>query len=121
MFRPLFKGLRAEIQKCFRWCFGSNENFKICFRDLLIFSRGATGLVQSWVNQSQSTPYPASIIERCANLELHCVAQFNSIIDLKEKKKKKKKSNKFVLDHFFSRTVDHNVQLKLLPKKGDIF
>ena len=99
MIEPLLEA-RAEIQKYFRSFFGSNENFKICFRDLLIFSRGATGLVQSWVNQSQSTPYPASIIERCANLELHCVAQFNSIIDLKEKKKKKK-SNKFVLDHFF--------------------
>ena len=24
---------RAEIQKYFRWFFGSNENFKICFRD----------------------------------------------------------------------------------------
>ena len=26
---------RAEIQKHFRSVFGSNENFKICFRDLL--------------------------------------------------------------------------------------
>ena len=24
---------RAEIQKYFRWVFGSNENFEICFRD----------------------------------------------------------------------------------------
>ena len=24
---------RAEIQKHFRWFFGSNENFKVCFRD----------------------------------------------------------------------------------------
>ena len=28
----------AEIQKHFRWFFGSNENFKIWFWDLLIFS-----------------------------------------------------------------------------------
>ena len=27
---PLLKA-RAEIQKYFRWFFGSNENFKICF------------------------------------------------------------------------------------------
>ena len=24
---------RVEIQKYFRWFFGSNENFKICFRE----------------------------------------------------------------------------------------
>ena len=28
---------RAEIEKYFRSIFGSNENFKICFRDLLTF------------------------------------------------------------------------------------
>ena len=28
---------RAEIQKYFRSLFGSNENFKICFRDLLTY------------------------------------------------------------------------------------
>ena len=30
---------RAEIQKYFRSFFGSNENFRICFRDLLNFSK----------------------------------------------------------------------------------
>ena len=30
--------LRAAIQKYFRSFFGANENFKICFRDLLTFS-----------------------------------------------------------------------------------
>ena len=34
----VFFEARAEIQKYFRWFFGSNENFKICFRDLLTFS-----------------------------------------------------------------------------------
>ena len=29
-----------ELQKYFRSFFGSNENFKICFRDLLAFKRG---------------------------------------------------------------------------------
>ena len=29
----------AEIEKYFRSIFGSNENFKICFRDYLTFSR----------------------------------------------------------------------------------
>ena len=31
---------RAEIQKYFRSFFGSNENFKICFPDLLTFRQG---------------------------------------------------------------------------------
>ena len=30
---PLFLEVRAEIQKYFRSFFGTNENFKICFRD----------------------------------------------------------------------------------------
>ena len=38
MIWPLFSG-KAEIQKYFHSFFGSNENFKICFRDLLTFSR----------------------------------------------------------------------------------
>ena len=41
LFQPLFRGFfeaRAEIQKYFRSFFDSNENFKICFRDLLTFS-----------------------------------------------------------------------------------
>ena len=29
---------RAEIQKYFRWFFGSNEKFRICFRDYLTFN-----------------------------------------------------------------------------------
>ena len=33
-----FLGARAEIQKYFRSFFGSNENLKICFRDLLTFT-----------------------------------------------------------------------------------
>ena len=33
---------RAEIKKkCFRSFFGSNENFKICFSDLLTFKEGS--------------------------------------------------------------------------------
>ena len=36
MIRPLLEA-RAEIQKIFSFFFGSNENFKICFRDLLAF------------------------------------------------------------------------------------
>ena len=32
------KTLRAEILQFFRVIFGSNENFKICFRDLLTFT-----------------------------------------------------------------------------------
>ena len=35
-----FLKARAEIQKYFRSLFGANENFKICFRDLLIFMKG---------------------------------------------------------------------------------
>ena len=77
-----------EVQKYFRSFFGSNENFKICFRDLLTFSSGATGLVQSWVNQSQSTPYPASIIERCKLRTPLChTIQFNHRSKRKEEKK----------------------------------
>ena len=34
----LFLEARAEIQKYLCSFFGSNENFKICFRDLLTFS-----------------------------------------------------------------------------------
>ena len=34
LIRPLLEA-RAEIQKYFRSFFGSNENFEICFRDLL--------------------------------------------------------------------------------------
>ena len=52
MIQPLFEA-RAEIQKYFRSFFGSNENFKICFRDLLTFSLGREGL---------GTP-PSAIIE----------------------------------------------------------
>ena len=41
MITSFFYGLileaRADIQKCFRSFFGSNENFNICFRDLLTF------------------------------------------------------------------------------------
>ena len=33
---PLLEA-RAEIQKYFRWFFGSNEKFRICFRDWLTF------------------------------------------------------------------------------------
>ena len=36
MIRPLLEA-RAKIQKYFCLFFGSNENFKICFRDLLTF------------------------------------------------------------------------------------
>ena len=32
LIRPLLEA-RAEIQKYFRWFFGSNEKFRICFRD----------------------------------------------------------------------------------------
>ena len=35
---------RAKIQKYFRSFFGSNENFKICFRDLLTFRQVAVVL-----------------------------------------------------------------------------
>ena len=35
-----FRELRAEIQKYFCSIFGSNENFKICFRDLLTEMEG---------------------------------------------------------------------------------
>ena len=44
LFRPLFRVFfeaRAEIQKYFCWFFGSNENFRICSRDLLTFRRGS--------------------------------------------------------------------------------
>ena len=37
LIRPLLEA-RAEIQKYFRSFFGSNENFEICFRDLLPFT-----------------------------------------------------------------------------------
>ena len=37
MIWPCILEARAEIQKYFRSFFGSNENFKICFRDLLTF------------------------------------------------------------------------------------
>ena len=40
LFRPLFIYFfetRAEIQKYFHLFFGSNENFRVCFRDLLNF------------------------------------------------------------------------------------
>ena len=36
LIQPLLEA-RAEIQKYFRWFFGSNENFRICLRDLLTF------------------------------------------------------------------------------------
>ena len=35
----MFSEARTEIQKYFRWFFGSNENLKICFRDQLTFSK----------------------------------------------------------------------------------
>ena len=38
-----FKRARAEIQKIFSLIFGSNENFKICFRDQLAFSNDTAG------------------------------------------------------------------------------
>ena len=34
---------RAEMQKYFNLFFGSNENFKICFRDQLAFSNDTAG------------------------------------------------------------------------------
>ena len=34
-FDGLILEARAEMQKYFRSCFGSNENLRICFRDLL--------------------------------------------------------------------------------------
>ena len=37
LIRPLLEN-RAKIQKYFHSFFGSNENFKICFQDLLTFS-----------------------------------------------------------------------------------
>ena len=37
-FNGLILEARAEIQKYFRSVFGSNENFKICFQELLTFS-----------------------------------------------------------------------------------
>ena len=36
LIRPLLQA-RAQIQKYFCSFFGSNENFEICFRDLLTF------------------------------------------------------------------------------------
>ena len=36
---------RAEIQKYFRLFFGSNENSKICFRDLLTFRLDSMNLL----------------------------------------------------------------------------
>ena len=43
MITSFFYGLileaRADIQKCFRSFFGSNENFRVCFQYLLTFSK----------------------------------------------------------------------------------
>jgi hypothetical protein len=38
LIQPLLEA-RAKIQKYFRSLFGSNENFRICFPDLLTFNR----------------------------------------------------------------------------------
>ena len=43
------KAFLAEIQKYFRSFFGANENFKICFRDLLTFRSQGFDLSQNKV------------------------------------------------------------------------
>ena len=47
-----FLEARAEIQKYFRSFFGSNENFNICFRDLLTF-RNIAKLYCHWLKHLQ--------------------------------------------------------------------
>ena len=44
LIQPLLE-TRAEIQKCFRWFFGSDEKFRIGFRDYLTFRQGLTSSV----------------------------------------------------------------------------
>jgi hypothetical protein len=44
LIQPLLEA-RAKIQKYFRLLFGSNKNFRICFQDLLTFSRDEMGLI----------------------------------------------------------------------------
>ena len=46
---------RAEIFQIFWVIFGSNENFKICFRDLLTFS--VTVLFKSFIDFDKSYVY----------------------------------------------------------------
>ena len=45
LIQPLLEA-RAEIQKYFRWFFGSNEKFRICFRDSLTFRTCTLGSVR---------------------------------------------------------------------------
>ena len=73
MIRPLLEA-RAEIQKFYRLFFGSNENFKICFRDLLTFNKATVS--------EQNTESKKC----CERRHCHC--------DEKQSKEKKKMSLK---------------------------
>ena len=44
LIRPILEA-RGEIQKYFRWVFGSNENKKICFRNYPTFSYGGGAII----------------------------------------------------------------------------
>jgi hypothetical protein len=55
----LFFEARAEIQKYFRSFFGSNENFKICFQDVLTFTTSPLSRRHSFW-----TPPPAALTKK---------------------------------------------------------
>ena len=59
----IYLAARAEVQKYFHSFFGSNENFKICFRDILTFNLSQFFAIIKFLCQLQNLPVNDVVVD----------------------------------------------------------